>query len=88
MLTIKPDCPLCARPNSAQLDASCHGCQAREIAQSPAAWRALHGGSLKIGQLIHEFGRWVHTGVTMPDKPVNRILTISAAGTVQGIVEV
>lgn len=49
---------------------------------------APHVGSLKIGQLIHEFGRWVHTGVTMPDKPVNRILTISAAGTVPGIVEV
>ena len=42
-LTLKPDCPLCAKPNSTQLDASCHGCQAREIAQSPAAWRALHG---------------------------------------------
>ena len=42
-LAIKPDCPHCARPNSAQLDASCHGCQARDIAQSPAAWRALHG---------------------------------------------
>ncbi|MEY2690218.1 MAG: hypothetical protein RL375_4418 [Pseudomonadota bacterium] len=42
-LAIKPDCPLCAKPNSAQLDAGCHGCRARDLAQSPAAWRALHG---------------------------------------------
>lgn len=28
-----------------------------------------------IGQLIHEWGRWVHVG-TIPVSPVNRILTI------------
>ncbi len=43
---------------------------------------------LQIGQVIHEFGRWIHTGVPRPSRPVNRILTISAAGTVAGIREV
>ena len=42
-LTVKPDCPLCAAPNSARMDGSCHGCRARDIAQSQAAWRALRG---------------------------------------------
>lgn len=30
---------------------------------------------LKIGQLIHEYGRWVHTSSHMVDKPVNRVIT-------------
>jgi len=40
---------------------------------------------LGIGQLIHEYGRWVHTGVPKPLKMVNRIITISSAGTDVGI---
>lgn len=43
---------------------------------------------LGIGQLIHEYGRWVHTGVPMQARGVNRVLTISSAGTVPGVVEV
>lgn len=46
---------------------------------------APHVETLGIGQLIHEFGRWIHTGVTVPANPVNRIITISGAGTVPGI---
>lgn len=41
---------------------------------------------LGVGQLIHEFGRWVHTSTRAPSKPVNRIITISSAGTFAGIV--
>lgn len=40
---------------------------------------------LGIGQLIHEYGRWVHTGVSRPTKAVNRIITIINAGTKAGI---
>lgn len=40
---------------------------------------------LDIGQLIHEFGRWVHVSTRTPDKLLNRIITISAAGTEVGI---
>jgi len=31
---------------------------------------------LGIGQLIHEFGSWIHVGVPKPSKQVNRIITI------------
>jgi len=42
---------------------------------------------LQIGQLIHEFGQWVHTSWRMPLQPINRVITISRAGTVPGVVE-
>jgi len=45
-------------------------------------------GALGIGQLIHEFGQWVHTSTRVPQRVANRIITISHAGTVPGIVEV
>lgn len=38
-----------------------------------------------IGQLIHEFGEWTHVSTRYPDKTINRILTISKAGTQAGI---
>jgi len=41
---------------------------------------------LAIGQLIHEFGAWVHVSTRMPDKRVNRIITIKNDGTHVGIV--
>ena len=41
--------------------------------------------ALGIGQCIHEFGRWVHVSQRAPLKPVNRVITISAAGTQLGI---
>ncbi len=40
---------------------------------------------LDIGQLIHEFGRWIHVSTRTPDKLLNRIITISSAGTEVGI---
>jgi zinc D-Ala-D-Ala carboxypeptidase len=43
---------------------------------------------LGIGQLIHEFGTWVHTSQRVPALPINRVITISRAGTQAGIREV
>lgn len=40
---------------------------------------------LGIGQLIHEFGTWVHVSTRKPEREVNRIITISARGTEAGI---
>lgn len=39
-----------------------------------------------VGQLIHEFGSWVHVSTRSPDKAINSVITISAAGTEVGIV--
>jgi uncharacterized protein YcbK (DUF882 family) len=41
---------------------------------------------LGIGQLIHEFGQWVHVSTRMPPLAINRVITISRAGTLPGIV--
>jgi zinc D-Ala-D-Ala carboxypeptidase len=49
---------------------------------------APHLDDLGIGQLIHEFGTWVHVSTRRPEREVNRILTISHAGTLPGIVGV
>lgn len=43
---------------------------------------------LGIGQLIHEYGGWVHVSTERPKNPVNWILTISRRGTEVGIREV
>ena len=43
---------------------------------------------LGIGQLIHEFGQWVHVSRLRPAKPINRIITLSRAGAQVGIQEV
>lgn len=42
-------------------------------------------GELGIGQLIHEFGSWIHVSTRRSAKDVNRIITISNAGTVAGV---
>ncbi|WP_313074424.1 D-Ala-D-Ala carboxypeptidase family metallohydrolase [Melaminivora sp.] len=45
-------------------------------------------GALGIGQLIYEHvgGKaWVHLSTRVPDRPVNRVITISNAGTQLGI---
>lgn len=45
-------------------------------------------GALGIGQLIYEHAgvkAWVHLSTRVPDKPVNRVITISSAGTQLGI---
>jgi zinc D-Ala-D-Ala carboxypeptidase len=44
-------------------------------------------GELGIGQLIHEYGQWVHTSTRMPARSANRIITITQAGTAVGIQE-
>ena len=38
-----------------------------------------------IGQLILEFGTWVHVSTRIPDKIINRIITIDKTGTRAGI---
>ena len=40
---------------------------------------------LGIGQLILEFGSWVHVSLARPDKTINRIITIDKTGTRAGI---
>jgi zinc D-Ala-D-Ala carboxypeptidase len=40
---------------------------------------------LDIGQLIHEYGRWIHCGVPKPAKAYNRVITIDRNGTQVGI---
>lgn len=48
---------------------------------------APYVSELEIGQLIHEFGSWVHVSTRRPDKQLNRIITISRRGTEVGILE-
>lgn len=38
-----------------------------------------------IGQLILEFGAWVHVSLARPEKTINRIITIDKTGTRAGI---
>ena len=38
-----------------------------------------------IGQLILEFGTWVHVSTRIPDKVINRVITIDKNGTRAGI---
>ena len=40
---------------------------------------------LGVGQLIHEFGSWIHCSTRMPARAPNRVITISARGTELGI---
>lgn len=40
---------------------------------------------LGIGQLIHEFGRWVHIGIGPSTSPINRMLTIDSKSARSGI---
>ena len=40
---------------------------------------------LGIGQLILEFGTWVHVSLARPDKTINRIITIDKTGVMAGI---
>jgi len=41
--------------------------------------------TLGIGQLILEFETWVHVSTRIPDKVVNRVITINKDGTKAGI---
>jgi hypothetical protein len=42
---------------------------------------------LGIGQLIYEFESWVHVSTRIPDKIINRIITINKRGVSAGILE-
>jgi zinc D-Ala-D-Ala carboxypeptidase len=48
---------------------------------------ARHVEDLGIGQLIHEFGSWVHVSTRVPSNPVNRVITISKRGTEVGVMQ-
>lgn len=52
-----------------------------QIAKSLAPVISIIG----IGQLILEFGTWVHVSTRIPDKVINRIITIDKDGTRAGI---
>ena len=41
--------------------------------------------SLGIGQVILEYNRWIHVSRNHPTKVINRVITISSAGTEVGI---
>jgi len=43
---------------------------------------------LGIGQIIYEFESWIHVSTRIPDKVINRIITINKDGTHAGIVGV
>lgn len=38
-----------------------------------------------VGQVIHEFGSWVHVSTKKPEKEINRVITIDQQGTRPGI---
>ena len=40
---------------------------------------------LNIGQIILEFGSWIHVSVARPEKAINRIITIDKTGVRAGI---
>lgn len=64
--------------------------KAPQFGSAYAVAKALHPvvPGLQIGQLIHEFGAWVHVSTRIPNLAVNRIITISRQGTQPGIVKV
>jgi zinc D-Ala-D-Ala carboxypeptidase len=43
--------------------------------------------ALGIGQIIYEFGSWVHVSSRKADKTINRMITINKSGVHVGIVE-
>jgi zinc D-Ala-D-Ala carboxypeptidase len=46
---------------------------------------APHIDSLAVGQMIHEFGNWVHTSTREPALQRNRIITITTRGITRGV---
>jgi zinc D-Ala-D-Ala carboxypeptidase len=77
-------------PNSDHLDALAVDFRAPDYGTpyQVAHFLARHADALQIGQVIHEFGRWVHVSRKRPAKEINRIITVSRAGTRSGILEV
>ncbi len=52
-----------------------------------AVARAIEGSDIPFGQLIHEYGAWVHLSIMRAANPANRVITIDRQGTRQGILE-
>jgi len=53
-----------------------------------ASFIAANQRGLGVGQVIHEFGRWVHVSPMLPEKAINMAITIDHTGTRPGICEV
>jgi hypothetical protein len=62
-------------------------CPAFGFAIELAKLIAAQMDALQVGQVIHEFGAWVHVSTRWPDADINRILTIDRQGTRPGILE-
>lgn len=60
-------------------------CPAFGCAFDVARYLAGRMDALGLGQVIYEFDSWIHCSIRTPDKVLNRILTINAAGTQAGI---
>lgn len=52
-----------------------------------AVAEAIAGSTVKFGQLIVEYGRWVHFSILPVPKSINQIITIDALGTRPGLLE-
>ena len=76
-------------PTSDHVKASALDFKAPAFGTPYAVCKALvpHAQRLSIGQLIHEFGLWVHVSTRTPSKPANRVITITAKGVSLGIQE-
>jgi len=81
---IAPGRPLSGHhPLGAAVDFICPGYGAPfEVASRLAQWT----DSLGIGQLIYEFGGWVHISRMSVPNPINRVITIDGRGCQVGIV--
>ncbi len=80
-------------PRSDHLQALAADIRAPSFGSPLEVARALedHTSELGIGQLINEYpdrggAGWVHVSIQSPAQAVNRIITVTAAGTVPGIV--
>ena len=67
--------------NSDHLDAAAVDFRAPDFGTpyQVAEFLAKHADKLDLGQVILEFGRWVHVGRKRPPKPINRIITYRMA---------
>lgn len=52
-----------------------------------AVARAIEASDIPFGQLIHEFGSWVHISILPVQSKINRVITIDRSGTRPGLWE-
>lgn len=80
-------------PNSDHMKAAAVDWTAPEFGTPIQIARVLEGNmdNLGIGQLINEFpnskGPWIHTSTKTPALAINKIITVTAQGTVPGVVQ-